>query len=141
MARPKKEVEEMIDEVTGEVIAPTPSKPKKPEIPRWATCVLDIKMANRPSTHPMKLGRGNEGHCIGANVISVGRVVKNTPEAIEKLNKQIDWRNAGMPNHHVFYLPADKVSEGQRIDVTCEWKPVYRMGQIVNYTYELNFNV
>lgn len=152
MARPKKDQLEggidptsellkdaaSIDYSTYAASAPAP-KPSKPEIPKWAVCVVDIKMGNRPSTHPTKPG-AIEGYCTGATVISVGRICKNSEQAIKKLNRQVNWRLAGSPNHNVFYLPADKVYEGQRLNPVCEWVPQYHMGLIVGYNFELKFN-
>jgi hypothetical protein len=116
------------------------STPSKPKVPEWVICTVDVRMATRPSTHPYKMGRGVEGYCTDARILETGRTCKRDAESIAKLNKQVDWRNSGKPNHHVFYIPADKAEVGVSLNPTCEWVPTYQMGRVVGYNFELKFN-
>ena len=146
MARPRKEdtaeLTAEFEQAQGEVnasFAPA-ATPAKPKVPEWAICTVDIRMGTRPSTHPYKMGRGVEGFCTDARILEVGRTCKRDADSIAKLNKQIDWRNAGKPNHHVFYIPVDKAEVGASLNPTCEWVPTYQMGRVVGYNFELKFN-
>lgn len=127
--------------IEGEtLITPTEEVANKFVPQKWERWIINITMANRPSTHP--IGRtGTEGYptsvqcmeCVGHSVAS--------EEKIDIELRQLDFRLAGTPNHHVWWFKEGAVESGKRIAADMIWEPIYNRGQVVDYKAKLKMDV
>ena len=121
------------------VITPSEEVQSKFTPQKWERWVIDIEMANRPSTHPTT--KGTEGYPASVQCL---RKVSDSVASEEKINielRQIDFRLSGIPNHHIWWFKAGEVEAGKRYQADMKWDPLMNRGQIVDYKAKMEIYV